>query len=195
MRDVCESAREIARSCSVSQITILELNVRRRPLTIEVGELGAVSERSSNRLSATVVLAAGVTLLAPYVRAEELPWTKQDALHEASSEAAQCAAYYAVAKKCAENGGRLALSNRLQRAFDSASELQFFTGRAAGMTKRAMRASLKLSLKVAEESIRSSCVNISVLIVKYSDACKFLLEHPDDRIQILMNGPPRTIGQ
>jgi hypothetical protein len=68
--------------------------------------LHAVPEKSLNRLGNTVVVAAVVALLVPSVKAQETPWTRQDALHEASSEAAQCQAYYSFAQKCADNEGR-----------------------------------------------------------------------------------------
>jgi ABC-type arginine/histidine transport system permease subunit len=162
---------------------------------IGVWRLHAVPEKSLNRLGSTVVVAAVVALLVPCVRAQETPWTRQDALHEASSEAAQCQAYYSFAQKCADNAGQTALSAQLQQAIDSASKFQFMSGKAAGMSNEAMLASLKLALDVAKDSISNSCVNISVLIVKYSNPCQFLLEHPDDRIQTLMRGPPRATGQ
>jgi hypothetical protein len=116
-------------------------------------------------------------------------------LHEASSEAAQCVAYYAFAQKCAENGGRTELAARLQHAIDSASYIQFTSGKAAEMSNEALLASSKLALDVAKTSIGDSCVNISILIAKYANFCRFLLEHPDDRIQTLMQGAPAATGQ
>jgi hypothetical protein len=69
-------------------------------------------------LKTTVALATIVALLVSVVEAEETPWTKQDALHEAASEAAQCEAYYAFAQKCADNAGQAVLSAQLQRAIE-----------------------------------------------------------------------------
>ena len=106
-------------------------------------------------------------LLGRPTNAQETTWTRQDALHEASSEAAQCVAYYAFAQKCAENGGRPELAARLQHAIDSASNIQFTSGKAAEMSNEALLASSKLALDVAKTSIGDSCVNISILIAKY----------------------------
>jgi hypothetical protein len=79
-------------------------------------------------------MAAVVALLVPCVSAQETPWTRQAALHEASSEAAQCEAYYAVAQKCADNAGQTALSDQLQQAINSACKFQYMSGNAAGMS-------------------------------------------------------------
>jgi len=57
---------------------------------IGVWRLHAVPQKYLNRLGTTVVVAAVMALLVPCVRAQETTWTRQDALHEASSEAAQC---------------------------------------------------------------------------------------------------------
>lgn len=152
-------------------------------------------KKSLHRLGTTVAVAAVMALLVPRVRAQETPWTRQDALSEASSEAAQCQAYYALAQKCADNAGQTALSAQLEQAIDSASKIQFMSGKAAGMSNQALLASLKLALDAAKESISNSCVNISILITKYSNPCKFLLEHPDNRIQTLMRGGPGSTGR
>jgi hypothetical protein len=119
-----------------------------------------VPEKSLNSLGTTVVVAAVVALLVPCARAQETPRTRQDALHEASSEAAQCEAYYAFAQKCADNAGQTALSAQLQQAIESASKFQFTSGKAAGMSNEAMLASSKLALDAAKESISNSCANI-----------------------------------
>jgi len=143
----------------------------------------------------TVASIAAVTLVPPYAQSQQSPWTQRDALNEASSEAAQCHAYYAVSQKCAEDSGQTALSAQLQDAIDSSSKIQFLTGRAAGMSDQALLASLQLTLEAANSSIGNSCVNVSVLIVKYADHCKRLIENPQSRIQTLMLGPPTATDQ
>jgi hypothetical protein len=148
-----------------------------------------------NRAGTTVAVVAVAALLIPHARAQETPWTRQDALHEASSEAAQCAAYYGFAQKCADNAGHADLSAELQHAIDSAESLQYMTGKLAGMSDRAMLASSKLALDASKEAISDSCVNISVLITKHAKLCKLLLEHPVDRIETLMHGPPGAPDQ
>jgi hypothetical protein len=140
------------------------------------------------RLGITVTVTAVAALLAPPVRAQETPWTKRDALHETSSEAAQCWAYYGFAQKCADNAGQSTLSGQLQDAINLASKIQFSTGKAAGMSDQALLASSKLALSAAKASIADSCVNISVLIAKFADSCKHLLEAPDERVQTLTRG-------
>jgi hypothetical protein len=182
----------VSASCENPEIATL---VRMRHVSAGVWRLQAVPDKSFNRLGTAVAVAAVVALLVPRVRAQQTPWTKQDALHEASSEAAQCVAYYAFAQKCADNGGQTALSAQLQQGFDSASKIQFMNGKAAGMSDQALLASLKLALDAAKTSIGDSCVNISILIAEYAKPCKVLLEHPEDRIETLMHGPPRAPGQ
>jgi hypothetical protein len=145
------------------------------------------------RLLLPAILAVVVLPLAA-AAAQEKAWTPQDAMHEASSEAAQCVAYYAYSQKCADNAGRTALSGQLQRAIDSAMRAEFTTGKAAGMSNSALLASLKLSLDAAKEAIGDSCVNISVPIAKYAAFCRGLLEHPDVRIQTLMQGQPTPLA-
>ena len=109
-----------------------------------------MSDRFVNRLGTMIALAASMALLAPCVRAQGTLWTRQDALHEASSEAAQCEAYYGFSQKCADNAGQAVLSAQLQNAIGSASEILFTSGKAAGMSNEAMLASLKLALDAAK---------------------------------------------
>lgn len=148
-----------------------------------------MSERKAlldNKL--TLILVCSLMLLGHAVRAQETPWTSQDALHEVSSEAAQCSAYYTFAKKCADNSGQTQLSARLENTIKTATDFEFVTGKAAGMSEQALLASAKLALYDAKSAINGSCVNISVLIVRYANSCKLLLEHPDDRVYTLMRG-------
>jgi hypothetical protein len=159
------------------------------------GRLRSTSDGFPFRLSATVARVAVVALLVPGARAQETKWTRQDALHDASSEAAQCQAYYALSQKCADNAGQKELSDLLRQAIESASQVLFTSGKAAGMSDHAMIASLKLSLDAAKDSKGNSCVNLSVLIVRYGNSCKLFLEHPGDRIQTLMLGPPKPSDQ
>jgi hypothetical protein len=143
----------------------------------------------------TIAIAVVMGLLLSRANAQETPWTKQDALHETSNEAAQCMAYYAFSQKCASNAGNTALHDQIQQAIDLATRITFTSGKASGMSNEALLASLKLALDDTQASIGNSCVNISVLVVKYADSCRSLLEHPDDRVQTLMHGPPKARGQ
>jgi hypothetical protein len=139
-------------------------------------------------------LALCVALLLQVAEAQETPWTNQDAMSEASSEAAQCEAYYAFTQKCAENSGDTELSKGASLAGETARMSQFKTGQAAGMTIDAMTATLKMALDAAQAATQSSCVNLPALN-KFTEPCKSFLENPVERIQTLILGPPGAAGQ
>jgi hypothetical protein len=140
-----------------------------------------------------MIVATSVATPVRNARGQETPWTAQDAMHEVSDEAAQCVAYYTFAQRCAAR--RADLATQLGDAREMASKIQFMSGRAAGMSIDAMLATLKLAFDDARNAVGNTCVNMSILIVRDSSSCKFLLEHLDDRIQTLMLGPPEPTGR
>ena len=52
-----------------------------------------------------------------------------------------------------------------------------------------MLARTEIDLKEMNADIDNDCINVAVLLNKYADFCKDLLEHSSDRLQAIISGP------
>jgi hypothetical protein len=139
---------------------------------------------------ASAILVVTAALAPSLAQAQSVPWTAKDAYHEESTESAECMAYYVVSGQCATDSGRPDMAQQLGQASDSARNLWVLLGQASGTSKDAMLAFLQMALAKQEQSIDKSCMNVAVIVQKYGDFCKALLEHPDARLKVLLAGPP-----
>jgi len=62
--------------------------------------------------------------------------------------------------------------------------------RIAGLKDEAFMARLNLTMAAMKAWISNSCTNISILIERYGDRCKPLIEHPEQRQGELLAGQP-----
>ena len=106
-----------------------------------------------------LILATGLTL----VPALGAGLSKEEALSEFSAECTQCAAYNAVSIRCFTKGEDKAKVEETLKFF---SDLQYATGKAAGVSAKAIEARFVLAVESIKSDMDSNCVNISVIIKK-----------------------------
>lgn len=111
--------------------------------------------------------------------------TPQEAMNEFSSEVAECAAYFSITLICVANSGKidkadLAGYEKMREAY---LELLFRTGKLAGVSGKASLARFELYLKDMMKETDKECINIAVLLNRYGASCRFVLEHPDRRLE------------
>jgi hypothetical protein len=144
---------------------------------------------SMTRLAAIWLLPVSCLLLVPHgSRAQAL--SKVDALNELSNEFAQCYAFYRIELSCSEAQLTPDVKAGLTNAIDTTIRSIYLYGRAAGVSDAASLANVKLAFKSLMADTNTNCLNISVILVKYADSCKALVEHPETRFnQLITNGP------
>lgn len=106
-----------------------------------------------------------------------------DVFNQVSEEASECFAYYTVAKQCAPQNATQAELDKVQSFANAASLLAIMYGKFAGMSDEAILARSTLKLQNENGAIEGKCVNFSILMLKYLDACKALLENPKRRVE------------
>jgi hypothetical protein len=137
----------------------------------------------------TLILATGLTA----ARVLGAGLSKEEALHEFSSECAQCAAYFGLTSKCFVGSGQLQGDNEasIEESRNFFYQLQYATGKLAGLPDEAIEAHFAMVLDSINNDIDKNCVNISVIIKKYAKFCKALAENPDQLLdQLMTKGPP-----
>ena len=112
----------------------------------------------------------------------------EEALNAFSSECAQCAAYFGLSHRCFVSSGQLQGDDKasIEESLKFFYELQYATGKAVGMSDKAIEARFALALKSLFNDMDKNCVNISVIIKKYGKFCKALAENPDQQLKLLM---------
>ena len=133
-----------------------------------------------------LILATGLTL----VPALGAGLSKEEALSEFSAECTQCAAYNAVSIRCLTRGEDKAKVEETLKFF---SDLQYATGKAAGVSAKAIEDRFVLAVESIKSDMDSNCVNISVIIKKYGQFCKAIAENPDQHLMQLMNEGPSKL--
>jgi hypothetical protein len=119
--------------------------------------------------------------------------SKEEAVREFSSECAQCAAYFGLSIRCFVSSGQLQGEDKtsMEKTRDFFQLMQYSTGKAAGMSDKAIEAHFALVLQSINNAIDKNCVNISVILKKYAKFCKALGENPDQQLdQLMTKGPP-----
>ena len=105
-----------------------------------------------------------------------------------SSEYTECQHYYLIASEAMKTNDPD--SKIIKNAVDSSklsSELAFMYGQEAGMTVDGMLARSKLFVDEMLKSMDNNYANISVLLIKYGEKCKSMIETPEVRNQYWIN--------
>lgn len=105
-----------------------------------------------------------------------------------SSEYTECQHYYLIASEAVKTNDPDSdvIKNFLQSSKLS-SELAFMYGQEAGMTVEAMLARTKILVNEMLKPLNNNYANISILLNKYGEKCKSMLETPEVRNQYWIN--------
>lgn len=105
-----------------------------------------------------------------------------------SLEYTECQHYYLIASEALKTNkpDPNTIKNFLQSSKLS-SELAFMYGQEAGMTVEAMLARTEILVKEMLKPLNNNYANISILLNKYGEKCKSMLETPEVRNQFWIN--------
>jgi len=89
----------------------------------------------------------------------------EEALNAFSSECAQCAAYFGLSHRCFVISGQLQGDDKasIVESLKFFYELQYATGKAVGMSDKAIEGRFGLALHSINNDMDNDCVNISVI--------------------------------
>ena len=105
-----------------------------------------------------------------------------------SSEYTECQHYYLIASEAMKTNDPDA--KIIKNALDSsklAGELAFMYGDEAGMSVEAMLARTKILVNEMLKPLNNNYANISILLNKYGEKCKSMLDTPEVRNQFWIN--------
>ena len=105
-----------------------------------------------------------------------------------SSEYTECQHYYLIASEAVKTNDPDSdvIKNFLQSSKLS-SKLAFMYGQEAGMTVEAMLARSKILVNEMLKPLNNNYANISILLNKYGEKCKSMIETPEVRNQYWIN--------
>ncbi len=112
-------------------------------------------------------------------------------MNEFSSELLECAAYFFVSAQCIENHPdprAPKLASDYRSAAEKLTGIAITTGRSVGISDDAFAARTRLTFAQQMKSINNNCINVSVLLDRYSDFCMHLSRTPDQRLDELTAG-------
>jgi len=105
-----------------------------------------------------------------------------------SAEFTECRQYYLIGIEAIKtHDPDSELINQYFNASKTAGEIAYALGVEAGMSDEAMLARSELLTDVMMKSINNNWANMSVLILKYAEFCKDLIENPEERNQYWIN--------
>jgi hypothetical protein len=107
-----------------------------------------------------------------------------------SQEFADCAAFFTVGAQCSKN--TISGSDVLgAKSTEWAIKDMYLEGKIAQMSDLALQARLKFTMKAELNWIKNDRINIAVLLERFGDVCKPLLERPTDRhLELIAGGAP-----
>lgn len=111
----------------------------------------------------------------------------QVAFNEISSEMSQCAAYYAIGTYCVGESLEATSKRNIDAAMLAANNYAILFGKEASLSNQALLSRNKMFPKSLLNEMDGNCVNIAVLLSKYGESCRLLIEHPDVRLEELIN--------
>lgn len=101
-----------------------------------------------------------------------------------------CSAYYSITAECVltrpDLPGADDLATRLRGVAETLFGRGVEFGKVAGVSQKAGLARLELALSDMMADMDQSCANIAVLNVKNAEPCRFLSEHPSERLGQLL---------
>jgi hypothetical protein len=117
-------------------------------------------------------------------------------LHELSGEMFECVSYFYIVAQCVENTpnepGSAKLASDYRANADRLNDLAVKVAQSAGETAASILAYMKLVTETQKSSVNGSCINVSVLLERYSAFCKHMAQSPDNRLNELTAGKTCT---
>ena len=99
-----------------------------------------------------------------------------------SEEYVTCAAYYSIAAEALRRSGELETAAKMAESRNSALQYALIAakeGRTQEMAEKVTLARLDLNMKSMTNEIDNDIGNISILMNRYADRCKEIMENPD----------------
>ena len=105
-----------------------------------------------------------------------------------SLEYTECQHYYLIASEAVKtNDPDTNMIKNFLQSSKLSSELAFMYGQEAGMTVEAMLARAEILVKEMLKPLNNNYANISILLNKYGEKCKSMIETPEVRNQYWIN--------
>jgi len=144
-----------------------------------------MTKGARDRVRATL---KGLALIGGLVASTSATANEIDVFNEQSSEYTNCFAFFTLARRCAPRTATEGELSRNQELRKATADGAIMASKSAGMSDEALAARTKLAVETLAALITNDCVNFSVLIAKYGDACRLLLENPKERTQEIREG-------
>lgn len=132
------------------------------------------------RVLLSVVLFSMITFVSSFAA------DRNDVLNELSSQYTQCHAYYQIFRECAKDQLDEKSSKDFEDAAEMASRLSIEAGLMAGVKGDALLARTEMVMKSFMDEMNKSCKNISLLLNRYAESCKSLMQDPKAHLEQLM---------
>ena len=121
---------------------------------------------------------------------------QKHALSQLSDELAACDAYCLIISRClggpksAQDPANLSLSQQYADRAKTLRRLAFLFSESEGRADAATSAFIDRVTQNVMQRIRQSCANITTVVNEHGQECQQLAEHPDDRLEMLLNQTP-----
>jgi len=125
-----------------------------------------------------------ICLLAIFLALPALGYTYETdrAITNYSHELAVCATFYSLSAEGVRRTGEDELAKQLYSSADIAMRMS------AKLSNRdVLEARMKMSMDEQLKLMKHDYSNMSILLAKYKDLCKFAVENPDKRLQYWLN--------
>ena len=142
-----------------------------------------------------LVLAASLLVAVPAYSQREAEGQRR-ALSQFSDELASCYADCQIISRClggpksAQNPANLSLSQQYAAVARTLRRLAFLFSESAGRADDATSAFIDRVRRDVMQQIRQSCANVTTVVNAHGNECQQLAEHPDDRLEMLLNQNP-----
>ena len=113
-----------------------------------------------------------------------------------SDELASCDAYCLIISRClggprsAQDPANSSLAQQYADQSKTLRRLAFLFSESAGRADAATSAFIDRVTRNAMQRIRQSCANVTTVVDEHGQECQQLAEHPDDRLETLLNQTP-----
>ena len=149
--------------------------------------------RATSRYAVAVLVGLGAAVTSPEITPAQDRSRDQkiDVMNELAGEMLECSSYFLILAQCVESHPdprAPKIAENYRHSAQQLGTLAITVGRSIGITDEATEARTKLSFGQQMKSIKNNCINISVLLERYSDFCALMGRTPDKRMEELAAG-------